>query len=76
MVANIFSLLLYMRSNTIFGMALARALQGISSSAILVVGSAMIKNSVNADKTGMGMAFTTAAIQLGLIMGPAFGGLV
>ena len=76
MTANILSLLLYMRATTITGMAIARALQGVSSSAILVVGTALIKDSVSEERTGMGMAFTTAAIQMGLIIGPAFGGLM
>lgn len=76
MIANIFSLVLYMKATSIIGMAIARALQGVSSSAILVIGTALIKDSVTKEKTGKGMALTTAAIQSGLIMGPAFGGLM
>ncbi|KAL8673776.1 MAG: hypothetical protein Q9224_007515, partial [Gallowayella concinna] len=57
-------------------MALARGFQGFSSAAILVVGMALIKDTVGKERTGEGMGYSTVAIQSGLILGPSIGGIL
>ena len=58
------------------GMTLARAFQGISSAAVNVVGIALVKDTFAKEKTGQGMAYTSAATQIGLLLGPSVGGVL
>lgn len=57
-------------------LAVARALQGISAAAVMVIGMALIANTVSQDRLGQAMGYTTVALTWGALLGPALGGVM
>lgn len=57
-------------------LVIARTLQGVSSSAIWVVGLALIVDTVGKDHSGEAMGYIGMVVTWGLLLGPMAGGVV
>lgn len=65
---------LYWIGTTIFMLVAARALQGLSATAVWVVGMAIINDVSGPDDLGISMSYVWSANTLGLLCGPIIGG--
>ena len=53
----------------------ARSLQGISAAAVFVVGLAMVADNVEKERVAESMGYVSMAMSVGLLVGPAIGGV-
>lgn len=65
---------LYWIGTTIFMLVAARALQGLSATAVWVIGMAIINDVSGPDELGVSMSYVWSANTLGLLCGPIIGG--
>lgn len=66
---------LFMISTSPMLLIIARALQGLSASAVFVVGVAMVPENIARERVAESMGFVSMSISLGGLMGPLVGGM-
>lgn len=71
-----FSTILYWVGRSISVLVAARALQGLSATVVWVIGMAIINDISTSDELGVSLSYVWSANTLGLLAGPALGGVL
>lgn len=71
-----FSTILYWVGRSISVLVAARALQGMSATVVWVIGMAIIDDISTSDELGFSLSYVWSANTLGLLSGPALGGVL
>ncbi|KAJ6007651.1 hypothetical protein N7540_011627 [Penicillium herquei] len=76
MVAFAGSISMFVLARSLPVLIIARALQGLSASAVWVVGLALIADNVPTERVGEAMGYTGIALTWGFLLGPSVGGIM